>query len=97
MRHVLAVPRGAWLIQSAANSNLGRMVIRLARRDGIHTINIVRRPDAIAGLKELGADVVLAAAEGPIEEQVRRALGNDEVRYALDPVGGEIGSAVFRS
>ncbi len=35
VRHVLAVPRGEWLLQSAAGSQLGRMIIRLgaARRD----------------------------------------------------------------
>ena len=34
VRHVLAVPRGEWLLQSAAGSNLGRMIINLgnARR-----------------------------------------------------------------
>jgi NADPH2:quinone reductase len=97
VRHVLAVPRGEWLIQSAANSNLGKMVVRLARRDGIRTINVVRRREAIAELKELGADVVLATVDGPIEDQVRQTLGAEEVRYALDPVGGEIGSGLFRS
>jgi hypothetical protein len=43
VRHVLAVPRGEWLLQSAAGSELGHMIIKLARHDGIHTINIVRR------------------------------------------------------
>ena len=30
VRHVLAVPRGEWLLQSAASGELGRMIIRLA-------------------------------------------------------------------
>src|SRR3954469_15865705 len=58
VRHVLAVPKGQWLLQSAAGSALGRMVIKLARHDGIRTINVVRRPEAIDELKALGADVV---------------------------------------
>src|SRR5512135_1968089 len=41
VRHVLKVPRGAWLLQSAAGSQLGRMIIRLARHDGIRTANVV--------------------------------------------------------
>ena len=40
VRHVLAVPRGEWLLQSAAGSELGRMIIRLAKHDGIRTINV---------------------------------------------------------
>jgi len=36
-RHVLAIPKGEWLLQSAAGSELGPMIIRLARHDGICT------------------------------------------------------------
>ena len=45
VRHVLAVPRAEWLLQSAASGELGRMIIRLAKHDGIKTINVVRRRD----------------------------------------------------
>ena len=36
-RHVLAVPKGEWLLQSAAGSTLGRMMINLGRHDGFKT------------------------------------------------------------
>ncbi|MEJ7638801.1 MAG: zinc-dependent alcohol dehydrogenase family protein [Singulisphaera sp.] len=97
VRHVLAVPRGQWLLQSAAGSALGRMVIKLARHDGIKTANVVRRPEAIDELKALGADVVISSSGGPIAEQVRALTGTDGVRYALDPVGGDTGTGVFES
>lgn len=97
VRHVLAVPNGDWLLQSAANSSLGRMVIRLAKQDGIRTINIVRRPEAKAELEALGGDIVLSTSDGPVEEQVHKALDGQHVLYALDPVGGETGAGVFRS
>lgn len=97
VRHVLKVPKGAWLLQSAAGSALGRMVIRLCKNDGIRTINVVRRREAMAELKELGGDVVICSTDGPIDEQVRAATGGSGVKYALDPVGGETGTQVFRS
>jgi NADPH:quinone reductase-like Zn-dependent oxidoreductase len=97
VRHVLAVPRGAWLLQSAANSSLGRMVIRLAHHDGIRTINVIRSNASAAELRALGADAVVVTTDGPIEEQVRRIVGDDGVRHALDPVGGEIGTGVLKS
>src|SRR4051812_8233825 len=40
-RYVLRVPRGAWLLQTAAGSALGRMVIRLGQRYGFRTLNVV--------------------------------------------------------
>ena len=97
VRHVLAVPRGEWLLQSAAGSQLGRMIIRLARHDGIKTINVVRRREAIDELKALGGDAVISSSDGPIEEQVRRIVGADGVKFALDPVGGDTGTGVFQS
>lgn len=96
-RHVLAVPRGEWLLQSAAGSVLGRMMIKLGKHDGFRTLNVVRRPEAIAELKALGGDAVLSSSEGPIEDQVRTIVGRGGVRYAIDPVGGDTGTGVFQS
>ena len=44
-QHVLRVPPGAWLLQTAAASTLGRMVIRLGQHFGFRTINVVRRSE----------------------------------------------------
>jgi NADPH:quinone reductase len=97
LRHVLAVPRGEWFLQSAAGSQIGRMMIRLAKRAGIKTINIVRRRESVAELNQLGADAVIVSAEGPIDEQVRDITGPEGVRYAVDPVAGETGTQMFKA
>jgi NADPH:quinone reductase len=94
VRHVLRVPEGEWLLQSAAGSELGRMIIRLARNDGIKTMNVVRRHEAIGELKALGGDCVISSSDEPIEEQVRRIVPAG-IKYAVDPVGGETGTALF--
>lgn len=97
LHHVLAVPRGEWLLQSAAGSQIGRMLIRLAKRAGIKTINIVRRREAVAELRQLGADAVIVSTDGPIDEQVRDIAGPDGVRYVIDPVAGETGTQLFKA
>jgi len=97
VRHVLAVPRGDWLLQAAAGSELGRMIIRLAKHDGIKTINVVRRREAVQGLKDLGADEVIVSTDGPIDEQVRKIVGPQGVDFAIDPVAGQTGTEIFRS
>ncbi len=94
-RHVLAVPKGAWLLQSAAGSTLGRMIIKLGKHDGFKTINVVRRPEAMDELKRIGADAVICPADGPIGDQVRRVVGQGGVQYAIDPVAGETGTGMF--
>ncbi len=97
LRHVLGVPRGEWLLQSAAGGELGRMIIRLAKRDRIRTINVVRRREAVADLERLGADAVIVSAEGPIDEQLLRIVGPEGVKYAIDPVVGETGTEIFQA
>src|SRR4051794_26851674 len=97
VRHVLKVPEGAWLLQTAAGSELGKMIIRLAKHDGIKTINVVRRREAMDELRQLGGDAVICSAAGPTAAQVRGIVGEAGVRFALDPVGGDTGTEAFNS
>ncbi|MBX9579900.1 MAG: zinc-dependent alcohol dehydrogenase family protein [Gemmataceae bacterium] len=95
-RHVLQVPSGDWLLQTAAGSNLGKMVIRLGRKYGFRTVNVVRRAEQAEELKQLGADAVLVSDDGPVAERVGELTGGG-VRYALDPVGGTTGAEAVAS
>jgi NADPH:quinone reductase-like Zn-dependent oxidoreductase len=99
-REVLRLPNGGWLLQTAAGSALGRMVIRLGKHFGFVTINIVRRAEQVEELKSLGADEVLVfdGKESSIDDlrnEVRELTGNFGVGCAIDPVGGATGSAVI--
>ncbi len=85
--HVALKP-GDWVIQDVANSAVGRHLIVLAKAKGMHTVNIVRRDDVAAGLKALGADVVLV--DGPdLAERARQAAGGAPIRLGIDAVSGE--------
>jgi NADPH:quinone reductase-like Zn-dependent oxidoreductase len=96
-RQVLRVPRGAWLLQTAAGSALGRMVIRLAQHDGFRTINVVRRRDAVDELRRLGADEVLSSADEDVPSRVQDITGGAGVPFAIDAVGGPAGLDALRS
>jgi NADPH:quinone reductase len=87
-QRVLQVSRGGWLMQTAAGSALGRMVIRLGKHLGFHTINIVRRMELAGELKQLGADEVLSSTEDDIPARVRQITAGAMVPYAIDCVGG---------
>jgi len=83
----VALKKGDWVIQSAGNSAVGRAVIAIAKKMGIHTVSVVRRPELIEELKKLGADVVLV--EGPdLAKRVREATDKAKIMLALDSVGG---------
>jgi NADPH:quinone reductase-like Zn-dependent oxidoreductase len=94
-RYILNVPRGAWLLQTAAGSQLGRMVIRLGQLDGFKTLNVVRRREQAEELLQLGGTAVVATNEESLLERVRQLTDSDGVRFAIDAVGGETGTQVI--
>ena len=89
---------GDWLIQNGANSSCGRFLIVLARKKGMKTVNIVRRPELAAELEELGADIVLVASDDPDEMAARVAAATDnaEIPVGIDCVASTGTVAIAR-
>lgn len=84
---VVALGPGEWLLQNAANSSCGRYLIRLARLKGVRTVNVVRRPEMVQDLLDLGGDVVLV--DGPdLAARVAAAVGGAPVKLGIDAVAG---------
>ncbi|HSS63828.1 MAG TPA: zinc-dependent alcohol dehydrogenase family protein [Gammaproteobacteria bacterium] len=78
---------GDWLIQNAANSGVGSILISLAKADGVRTVNVVRREELVAPLLSLGADVVLI--DGPdLAARVREATEAADIALGVDAVAG---------
>ncbi len=84
---IVALKAGDWLIQNVANSAVGRLVIGMAKRAGYRTINVTRREDVFAELKDLGADACLLDGED-LPERARPAVGGAPIRLGLDAVSG---------
>ncbi len=78
---------GEWVVQNSANSGVGRWVIAFAKARGLKTVNIVRRPELVAELKAIGGDVVVVDSPD-ITKEIKAAVGQAELRLALDGVSG---------
>jgi NADPH:quinone reductase-like Zn-dependent oxidoreductase len=78
---------GEWVVQNAANSGVGRWVIAFAKTRGLKTVNIVRRPELVAELEAIGGDVVVLDSPD-VSERIKAAVGQAELRLALDGVSG---------
>jgi NADPH:quinone reductase-like Zn-dependent oxidoreductase len=96
-RSILKVPRDAWLLQTAAGSALGRMVIRLAQRDGYRTLNVVRRREQAEELLRLGGTAAVATNEESLVARVLALTSGQGVPFAIDAVGGATGSEVVKA
>ncbi|MFD3562963.1 zinc-dependent alcohol dehydrogenase family protein [Streptomyces sp. NPDC058686] len=93
----LDVQSGEWLLQTAAGSTVGRLVIQLARHLGIRTINVVRRRDAVEELKAFGGDEVICTEDEDLLQRVTEIAGPAGVRKAIDCVAGPVGAQVSQA
>jgi trans-2-enoyl-CoA reductase len=84
----VALRRGDWLIQNAANSGAGACVIQIAKELGYRTVNVVRRSELVQELHALGGDVVLVDGEN-LRDEVAAATKRAPIRLALNAVGGD--------
>jgi len=92
----LAPKPGEWILQTAAASVLGRLVIQLGKVYGFKTINVVRSPEQVKELLDLGADEVICTKTENLGERIRSITGSG-VKYALDCVGGDGTSEILRA
>jgi NADPH2:quinone reductase len=76
------------LVHTAAASNLGQMLNRIALADGVPLVNIVRRPEQARLLREQGAVHVCDSSEPTFETDLVAALRETGATLAFDAVGG---------
>ncbi|HVF57751.1 MAG TPA: zinc-dependent alcohol dehydrogenase family protein [Pyrinomonadaceae bacterium] len=93
----LGLKPGEWLLQTAAGSTLGRVVLQIARMRGFKTINVVRRREQVEELKTLGADECISTDDEDIAERVREITGGAGITKAIDAVGGQTGAAALNA
>lgn len=77
------------VIQTAAASQLGRMVVRIAQQDGIPLINIVRKEEQEKILRDLGAEHVLNSSEPDFNKKMTELAKKLRATVCLEAIGGK--------
>ncbi len=77
------------LINNAAASALGRMIMRLGQKHHLPVINIVRRQAQVDLLHSLGAKYVLNSNDAGFREDLRKLAHDLKATLVLDAVGGD--------
>jgi NADPH:quinone reductase-like Zn-dependent oxidoreductase len=76
-----------WIVLNAANSQVARCLIAIAKSRGLNVAGIVRRSEHIPEIKTLGADFVgVESLELP--KQIQNATAGAPIALGLDAVGG---------
>jgi NADPH:quinone reductase-like Zn-dependent oxidoreductase len=76
------------LIHTAAASNLGQMLVRICREDGMGLVNVVRRQEHVDLLRSLGAEHVCNSSAPTFHDDLRRAIAATGATIAFDAIGG---------
>jgi len=85
------------IVQTAAASALGRMILRLGQRFGIPVINIVRRDEQAELLQALGANYVLNSNAPNFEDRLKKLVHELNASLAFDAVAGELAGRVLQA
>ena len=93
----LDVHPGEWLLQTAAGSTVGQVVLQLGRHLGFKTINVVRRRSAVEEILTLGGTEVICTEDEDLPTRVAEIVGDEGVRKAIDCVAGQVGADVSSS
>jgi NADPH:quinone reductase-like Zn-dependent oxidoreductase len=76
------------LVHTAAASNLGQMLNRLCRADGIPLVNIVRSAEQVQILRDLGAEHIVNSVQSSFRGDLIAALEATGATLAFDAIGG---------
>ena len=91
----IAKKDGDAFVVSAATSQLGKLMISLAKDVNLKVVALVRRTEAVVPLKDLGATEVLVTTAPDFSDQFATASRALKPRVFLDAVSDQISETVF--
>lgn len=76
------------IINTAAASNLGQMLVKVCKDDGIPLINIVRKDEQVELLKSIGAKYICNSSSDNFQKELVDAIVETGATLAFDAIGG---------
>ena len=76
------------LVHTAAASNLGQMLVKICVEDDVGLVNIVRKAEHVAILKDLGARHVVNSSDDTYLQDLTNAIDETGATLGFDAIGG---------
>ncbi len=89
--------RAAAVVQTAAASALGRMIVRLAAKRGVPLVNVVRRVEQVELLIREGARYVLNSSDADFDKQLSDLCRELRVTIGFDAIAGEMTGRILNA
>lgn len=91
------IKRGKYpaVVNTAAASQLGRMLLRLSLKTSFPLINIVRREDQAEILRAMGAQYVLVSADADFDQKLSSLAHQLHATLILEAIGGDFTQRVI--
>lgn len=94
---VSAIKSDEWLLLTAGNSAVSKLIIQMASLKQLNVITVSRNENDFAELKSLGTAVTLMDNPETIAESIQRATDGKGVKFILDSVGGNLISEILKN
>ena len=88
---------GDWLLQTAAASTVGKLVLQLAQQYRFKTINVIRRREQESVIRNLGGNEVICTADENLTGRLQELTAGKGVERAIDCVAGDLGAEIARN
>ena len=88
---------GDWLLQTAAASSVGKLVLQLAQQYRFKTINVIRRCEQETIIRNLGGNEVICTDDEDLRARLQELTAGKGVERAIDCVAGELGAEIARN
>lgn len=82
-------------IHTAAASQLGQMMVKVAPSKGMTVVNLVRRQEQVELLQKLGAEQIVCTADDNWKEQLKTIIDELNITVAFDAIAGEMSGTLL--
>jgi NADPH:quinone reductase-like Zn-dependent oxidoreductase len=76
------------IVHTAAASQLGQMLVKICKHDGIPLVNVVRRQEQVDLLRSIGAEYVVNSSSETFKKDLTQAMLDTGATIAFDATGG---------
>lgn len=97
LKEILNITEGQWLLNTAASTNIGQLLIQFSRIRRFKLINVVRNSAAARHIASLGAEHIINTETDDIRQVAGELTKGTGVDGIIDPVGGGLGSEAART